>query len=297
MQKKLIFGALLVLLIGKAGAQQLQTSSLYEFQGAINNPSMAGLGKSNVIGLSYRNQWTGIDGHPATATVFGSFKIPQHEMGISAYAYSDKTGPSSRTGVDIAFARHFTFRNGGVWSMGIEGRFIQFAINKDKLVSILGADPALGSGNSSVKFDAGFGTSYTTENFQIGASVSQLVQSRLNFYTGDLNRTTEARLYRHFYGHASYTWHLDAATSLVPQVMVVHLPNAPTEIQAMMRVEHDNLFWWGFGMRRKQGLIMTAGLHVDKKLTIGYSFDMYKTPLSSFDAGSNGNEVMLCYKF
>lgn len=297
MQKKWIIGATVLLMVIKIEAQQLQTSSLYEFQGAINNPAMAGVGKSNVVGVSYRNQWTGIDGHPTTAMVFGSFKIPKHNMGLSAYAYSDKTGPSSRTGVDVAFARHFTFPDGGVWSMGIEGRFVQFNINKNKLVSILGADPALGNGSSSVKFDAGFGTSYTTENFNIGVSVSQLVQSRLNFYTGDLSRNAEARFYRHYFAHASYNWKLDDATSLVPQLMVVHLPNAPTEIQAMMRVEHDQLFWWGFGLRRKQGLIMTAGLHIDKKLTLGYSFDMYKTPLSTFDVGSNGNEMLIRYEF
>ena len=86
----------------QAKAQQLQTSSMYDLQGIYHNPSMAGTQATNMVGVSYRTQWSGISGSPKTATVFGSFGMPQHNIGIGGYIYRDETGPTSRTGVALA---------------------------------------------------------------------------------------------------------------------------------------------------------------------------------------------------
>lgn len=48
----------------QAKAQQLQTSSLYDLQSVYHNPSMAGTQAMNMVGVSYRTQWSGISGSP-----------------------------------------------------------------------------------------------------------------------------------------------------------------------------------------------------------------------------------------
>ncbi|MGH2553966.1 MAG: PorP/SprF family type IX secretion system membrane protein, partial [Chitinophagaceae bacterium] len=194
-------------------AQQLQTSSMYDLQGVYHNPSTAG-SQGSMVGVSYRTQWNDFSGAPKTATVFGALDLPDHNIGIGGYIYNDKTGPTSRTGIQLAFAKHIPTGNGGRFSLGIEARGLQYSIDKAKLTETLGADPAIGAGENKFKFDAGFGISYSGKKLQLGAAASQLVQSKLGFYTGNLTPSESARLYRHYYFHGKYKWNADGNTTI-----------------------------------------------------------------------------------
>lgn len=294
---KRIITIVLLAVTGNVTAQQLQTSSMYDLQGMLQNPAMAGVQEHNFIGASYRTQWSGISGSPQTATVFGSFGLPKQKIGVGGYIYSDKTGPTSRTAIEISLAKHIITGNGNIFSIGIENRLQQYALDKSKLTATLGNDPAIGGSDSRFKYDAGFGFAYKTKKFQAGASVSQLVQSKLDFYSGNLSTTEQARLYRHYYLHAAYKWTVDDATTITPNFVMTYLPNAPTDFQMGARVEHRELFWWGVGYRVKQSYMLSAGLHINHKFTIGYAFDDYISPISSFDGGANSHEVLLRYNF
>lgn len=292
--KKYILIMLVMGTVTELSAQQLQISSMYDLQGVFHNPSTAGVNNS-MVGVSYRTQWSGISGSPKTATFFGSFDIPKLNIGLGGYVYNDKTGPTSRTGLELAFAKHIATNNGGVFSVGLEARGQQYTLDRNKLTTTLGSDPAIGTADNKFMFDAGFGLSYTGKKLQLGASVSQLVQSKLDFYTGNLTRNEEGRLYRHYYFHGKYTWRTDENTTITPNFLVVYLPNAPTEYQFGARVEHKEIFWWGVGYRVKQSFMLSAGVNINKKFTVGYSFDIYSTPLSVFDAGSNSHELLMRY--
>lgn len=292
--KKYIAGFLFMGMAVTAGAQQLQTSSLYDMQGVFHNPAVAGANGS-MAGASYRTQWNGFSGAPKTITGFAAFDMPKQGIGLGGYIYNDKTGPTSRTGVSLAFAKHIETGNGGRFSLGLEARGQQYSLDRSKVQDALGSDPALGNSDNRFVFDAGFGLAYTTNRLQLGASVSQLVQSKLDFYTGNLTRSEEGRLYRHYYFHGRYKLNADKATTFTPHFLVIYMPNAPTDVQLGVRVEHMEKFWWGVGARIDQSFILSAGLNVNKKFTFGYSFDIFNTPVSVFDASANAHELLLRY--
>jgi type IX secretion system PorP/SprF family membrane protein len=280
-----------------ARSQQLQTSSLYDMQGMLHNPSTAGANGYGMVGLTYRSQWSSLSGSPKTATAFGSFDLPAHKIGLGGYIYNDRTGATARTGLDLAFAKYIPMKDGARLSFGIDVRAQQFSIDREKLAQTLGSDPAIGSSDNKFNFDAGFGISYTSKKFQVGVSASQLIQSKLNFYNGSLTPAEEGRLYRHYYLHGLYHWNVDEVTVITPNFLMIYLPNAPTEFQGGVRVEHNQLFWWGVSYRARQSFSLSAGVTLSKKFVIGYSFDIYKTPVSVYDAGSNAHEVLLRYNF
>lgn len=296
MNRNIFFSALLLISL-HAGSQQLMTSSLYELQGNLHNPALAGVGGQAAMGASYRSMWSGIEGSPSTALIFGSGYLAKAKIGLGGYLYSDVTGPTSRKGIQTSYAYHIPLEKGASFSVGLEARFQQVSIDKAMLQESLGNDPVLAGAGNRFKGDAGVGIAYTSPQFQVGASVSQLIQSKLDFYSGTLTRSEEARLYRHFYLHGSYNWQVDANTKIVPNFLVVYLPNAPAEFQAGARVEHKEVFWWGLSLRARQSWMLSAGVKVQKKLTLGYSFDIYSTPLSVFDKGPNAHEVLLRYSF
>ena len=280
----------------KASAQQLQTSSLYDMQGVLHNPSMAGATQKGMIGGSYRTQWAGLSGRPQTGTIFGSFDLPSQKIGLGGYLYTDQTGPTKRTGIQLAFAKYIPLQNDAKLSFGIEARGTQFSIDRQKLEQTLGAnDPVLASGDSKMKFDAGFGVSYISKKFQVGASVSQLVQSKLGFYNGTATLTEEGKLYRHYYLHGAYNWRTDEENVIRPYFMMIYMPNAPTEFVGGFRVEHKELFSVGLGYRANQSFILTAGVNPTKQFTVGYAFDLYSTPFSVFEKGGNAHELLLRY--
>ncbi len=275
-----------------AKAQQLQTSSMYDMQGFLHNPSTVGVQETNLIGMSYKSQWSGISGAPKTATVFGSFALPQQKMGIGGYLYKDKTGLTSRTGVNLALAKHVVGAK-GTFSLGIETKLQQYAIDKSKLSETLGNDPVIAGADNRFNYDAGFGLSYTTKLFQVGASVSQLVQSKLKFYSGNISRTEEAKLYRHYYMHGMYNWFVDGVTVISPNALFIYVPNAPSTFQFGARVEHNKSIWWGLGYRADQSFMLSAGFHIQKKITVGYAYDDYITPISRYDGGYSAHEIMV----
>lgn len=271
-------------------AQQIQTTSFYDIQGIFHNPSIAGV-KGNVAGVTYRSQWTGISGGPRTAMAFGAFDVPEMKIGIGGFLYNDKTGPTSRTALQLSFAKHIPTQS-GMFSIGLEARGQQYSLDKAKLIATLGADPAIGNSENRFVFDAGIGVSYSDNKLQIGASVSNLVQSKLNFYTG-LSTTETARLYRHYFLHGTYKWAVDNSSTITPNFLIIYLPNAPTEYQFGARVEHNELFWWGLNYHIKQSWQLSAGVNVQKKFTIAYAFDIYSSPISVFDVGSYAHEILL----
>jgi type IX secretion system PorP/SprF family membrane protein len=281
-----------------ASAQQLTTASLYDQHGNLHNPATAGASKHGSIGASYRKMWDGIDGGPQTTILFGSGYLAKAKLGIGGYIYNDVTGPTKRTGLQAALAYHIPMANDATFSLGLEGRFQQFSINKAKLQESLGTnDPVLAGDDSRFKGDAGFGIAYNGKKLQLGVSVSQLIQSTLDFYTGNLSRTEEGRLYRHYYLHGSYKMNADGNTKIIPNILFIYLPNAPLEFQGGVRVEHRDLFWWGLSIRARQSWMISAGVKIQKRFTIGYCFDIFTTPLSVFDGGSNGHEILMKYDF
>jgi len=297
MKRFIYFGFALSMLTVTATAQQLFTSSLYDMQGSLHNPSLAGVQKYGVVGASYRTMWDGIDGGPRTTTVFGSAFLPSVRLGLGGYLYSDVTGPTKRIGLQMAYAYHIPLANDASFSIGLEARLQQFSFDRVKLQESLGNDPVLGAKDNRFTGDAGIGVSYTGKKFQVGASASQLIQSKMDFYTGNLTRSEEARLYRHFYLHGNYQWDVDGSTTITPNLLFIYLPNAPLEFQAGARVEHNKLFWWGLAMRAKQSWMISAGVHIKEMFTVGYSFDIYNSPLSVYDRGANAHEVLLRFKF
>lgn len=296
--KRYIIFVMCVMLASNAWSQQLATASLYDQYGFLHNPATAGSDKHGVIGASYRSMWSGIDGSPQTTLVFGSAYLEKMKLGLGGYLYNDVTGPTKRTGLQMAYAYHIPMKNDATFSIGLEARLQQYSIDKIKLQQSLGSgDPVLNGDSKKFKGDAGFGIAYNGKSFKAGASVSQLVQSKLNFYKGNLTPSEDARLYRHYYLHGSYKWNVDGNTTITPNVLFIYLPNAPLEFQGGARVEHKEIFWWGLALRARQSWMISAGVHIQKKFTIGYSFDIYSTPLSVYDNGSNAHEIMLRYDF
>ncbi|RYY39502.1 MAG: type IX secretion system membrane protein PorP/SprF [Chitinophagaceae bacterium] len=295
--KKNLLTLVLSLSVLFGAAQQLPVFSLYDLHPTMHNPATAGVRGYGSIGGAFRTQWSSISGAPQTTLIFGNTYIPKANLGIGGYVYNDVTGPTRRTGLQMAYSYIIKMQNESKLSFGIEGRLQQYSLDHAKISNALSStDPVLAGKESQFRGDAGFGVAFTHPRFQIGASVSQLIQSKLRFT--DANAAPiEARNYRHFFAHGYYDWQVDEVTNIYPNFLAVYLPNAPVEFQGGVRVEHNHLFWYGIALRVNQSWMGSVGVKVKKKFNIGYSIDLYRKPVSVFDGGGSAHEIMLRYDF
>lgn len=279
-------------------SQQLNTSSFYDLYPVLHNPASVGSQGHALMGGSFKTQWSGMPGRPQTGLVYGQTFLPSAKIGLGGYLYRDVTGPTSRTGLQIAYAYHIPIKEKTSFSLGLEARLLQLGFDRTRLTAELGGlDPVSVNLQNRLKADAGFGIAFRSPTVQVGAAVSQLAQSKYNLY--EISRTPgdQSRLYRHFYFHGAYVWKTDEDIQIIPNALFIYLPNAPIEVQSGVRVQQNELVWMGLHWRARQAWMVSAGITIKKKFSVGYSFDIYKTPLSIYHQGSAGHELILQYEW
>ncbi|MFN8245495.1 MAG: type IX secretion system membrane protein PorP/SprF [Ferruginibacter sp.] len=213
--------------------------------------------------------------------------------GIGTYVYRDETGPTSRTGIQLAYSYHIrTRKESQKFAIGLEVRALQFAIDKNKLSPSLGNDPILAGAANKFGVDAGAGVYYTNGNLSAGAAVSQLIESKLQL--ADVPNSKEGgKLYRHYNVTANYRLNTGGDIYLIPNVMARFIENAPSEFDFGAKLDYQDKVWWSLNWRVHQFWSIQAGLKLVNRLRVTYSYDYYVSPISVFTDGSGAHEVGL----
>jgi type IX secretion system PorP/SprF family membrane protein len=279
-----------------ANAQQIYKISQYMERSFIHNPAAAGANNCTTIGATYRTQWSGISGAPKTVLAYGDTYFSSMHAGAGIVVYSDKTGPTSRTGGELNISYSIKLDGDEKRLMfGIGGEIIQYKVDKGKIASSIPDDPLLASGGTATKGDASAGVYYRSPTFNIGASVKQLIQSKLNFIANGTN--IDGRLYRQYFLVTSYNLRTDESNVLIPHFELRYQPNAPVDFEGGVLLQHKDFIHFGVSAHYKQSYTLFLGLKLAHKLLIGYAYDNYKTPVSDFDDGHGAHEITLRYFF
>jgi type IX secretion system PorP/SprF family membrane protein len=280
-----------------ARAQQLHFMSQYLQHNSMLNPGAAGISDKNMVGVSYRNQWTSFPGNPKTFMIYEDVNLVKLKAGIAGYVYKDETGPTSRTGLQFAYSYHIISKDEKQkLGIGLELRALQYAIDKSKLTDALGTDPALAGATQKLGIDAGAGVYYTNGKLSVGAAVSQLIQSKLQL-SNVPNSKLGGKLYRHYNLIANYEIKSAGEITLIPNALVRLIQNAPTEVEAGVKLDYQKLLWTAIAYKFGQSYSLQMGFKIKEKINVSYSYDAYSKPLSSFDGGSGAHEIGLRYDF
>ncbi|UEG49091.1 type IX secretion system membrane protein PorP/SprF [Ferruginibacter lapsinanis] len=297
MKLKKIFSVLMLSsCFANAGAQQVFKISQFTQHNYLFNPAAAGANDIASVGVTYRKMWSGITGGPQTVLLFADKYFAKKNTGVGFFLYDDKTGPTSRTGGELNLSYSVKLGSDSKRLMlGLAGEVLQYKIDKAAMQNYIPDDPLLASSGSTIKGDAAAGIYYKSPTLNLGVSIKNILQSKLEFIKGSTNPS--GKLYRHYYFMGSYNWKVDEDNVIVPNALVQYLPNAPVDVQAGVRLEHKDLLWVGGNYTYKQSYSLFAGVKINHKLAIGYGYDQYNTPLSIFDNGGDAHEIMIRYFF
>ena len=286
-----------MLLAGAAFGQQLHFTSQYLQHNSMYNPAAAGMtDNQSVIGITYRNQWGSFPGNPKTYMLYGDFNLKKMNAGLGAYVYRDVTGPTSRTGIQLAYSYHVKLndRNARL-GIGLELRLLQFSIDKSKLTEALGNDPVLAGSSNKIAPDAGAGVYFTNDKLSFGIAASQLIKSKIAL-VATAGTDIRAKLYRHYNFMASYKWLTGENIYLIPNGMIRVIENAPPEYDFGCKLDYQQKFFFALNWRARQAFSVQAGMSILKKIELGYAYDYYITPSTLVNDGFAGHELSLRFR-
>lgn len=297
MRKFITLLIVLVCLTSAGFSQQLHFTSQYLQHNSMYNPAAAGISKQGMVGVSYRSQWSSFPGNPRTYMVYGDFSLKKLKAGIGAYIYRDETGPTSRTGIQLAYSYHVKTGESSRLGIGLELRALQFAIDRSKLSDALGSnDPILGGKDKKLGIDAGAGVYWTNDKLSVGAAVSQLIQSKLELANVP-NAKEGGKLYRHYNFMASYKIQTGDDIFIIPNAMARVIEHSPSEFDFGVKVDYKDQIWWALSWRVKQFWSLQAGFRILQRVKLTYSYDYYSTPISVYAGGTGAHEVGIQFGF
>ena len=281
------------LLLQAAQAQQLPQLSQYNTLDHLYNPAVAGSRPWFEVRSAHRNQWVGIQDAPRTFAL-GAITPLGRNMGLGGYIFTDHTGPSWRTGMQLSYAYHIKLNERIKLGMGLSFGMLQFLIDGSKIQFHDPDEPLMDEQlRGSLMPDATFGAYLYHDNWWFGAAAPQLLRNRITFY--DHNDPTNSLLAPHYYAMGGYRIAINEDIKLEPSFLVKYVSPVPPKVDLTATVRYRDMVWLGATYRTEDALSFMVGYWLKKTFQFGYSYDLTTTGLQSYTTGTH--EVTLGVTF
>ena len=291
MQKGLIL-LFLLFLFSTVKSQQTIIFSQYFVNDIIYNPAICGSKEYNEFVIQTRQQWLGFEGAPLSANVSYHGAL-NNRSGMGGYIEYDRTSPSNQSNVQINYAYHVPLNSEDMYiSFGVGAKAMYYYLDFLQEDLPPGTDPAY-SANAFESFlaDASSGVYLYGNNFHIGYSIANMLESSFNMESGEgFSRNQQEKVY---YGMAGYMIRVNKDVYLEPSVLIRNLKNQHTEYNLSCRVLYSDQIWSGFSVRSNSSASFFVGTN-SSNMQLAYSFDHYFGEISRYQNGTH--EITISFR-
>jgi type IX secretion system PorP/SprF family membrane protein len=309
--KKILWIALWTGSCAALSGQQSQSYTQYLFNRFLLNPAAAGSDGFSSVGVIIKDQWSGLTGAPSNQSLTAQVRLPEEglfgtrvkrassgfspeKVGMGISLYNDIRGPIRTTGGQLAYAYHLENRSGQL-SFGLSINMFQLYLDRNKMFT---ADEDIFLNSSRLNTfvpDALFGVHYTTPDFYLGASISNIFQSFLML--GGRN-SSSYRIERQYNLLGGYIFALSHEWSLVP-TMLFKATRTAAQLEGNLMLYYFDQFWGSLAYRTGGGGVpgsacLTFGARY-KQYYFGYAFDYSLSNIRRYSYGSH--ELMVTITF
>ncbi|WP_262924050.1 PorP/SprF family type IX secretion system membrane protein [Spirosoma liriopis] len=298
----------LLMLIGISSpglAQQDKMFSQYMFNMVALNPAYAG--SRDVLSMSalYRNQWTGVEGAPQTATFTMDMPLNRERVGVGLQLYGDKYGPIQEAGGFVSYAFRIKVGNRSTLALGLQGGAASYNVNlADVRTGPDGGqvDPAFASNITKLLPNFGTGIYLSNDRSYLSLSVPRLIKNKLSEYNvGNVISTQR----RHAYLAAGFVVGVSPVIKLKPSLLIKYAEGAPLGFDGNVNIWFMDRIGLGVSMRRNQfsdwssvgtdALVGLLEVQLSDQFRFGYAYD--RTMNNFKDVAPSSHEIMLRYEF
>lgn len=286
-------------------AQQSPQLSQYLQNPYVINPAITGVESYLDMAAAYRNQWTGFDGAPSTATFTANTPLyllrakmqrreGQTHQGIGVYLYNDDTGPIKRGGYYGSYAYHLKLSKEWFLSMGAFVGANQFRYDSNEAILLQSPVDPLVQSFSSFDFDMSLGLYLYSKYFFVGFSANQIFNNEIPFDVDNGVLTTNGSFKRNFNLLLGSRIELSQEWEMVPSILTKAIAPAPLQFDLGLKLVYDSKFWFGLAYRNQEAITGIAGLRFGKRFLFSYSYDYITTDFSGNQSGTH--EFILGYR-
>jgi type IX secretion system PorP/SprF family membrane protein len=288
-----------------AFAQQDAQYSQYMFNGLFINPAYAGYKQDVYLYAFYRSQWTGLEGAPQSFSASIDGSVNDTKVGLGLLIANDRIGAQSATSAYANYALRLQVGEdpSSRLSFGIGAGLSQAGLDGTKLNPVEYGDPNIPTGyQNAILPDARLGVLYTDNKVFVGASVDNLLSSKLAKSSVDKTLSVPVPI-PHYYFTTGVYFPVNDDVMLRPSIMLKDDRGGPTSLDLNTFVLLNEVIWVGGtyrtavplykkpnlqdGLQKSNALVAQVQFFVNEKLRIGYSFDYSLTPLANYNYGSH----------
>ena len=295
--KKTLFTMLIAVMGMTAFAQQDPMLSQYMFNHLLINPGYAGSKPYMMTSALYRNQWTGFEGAPITAVA--SIHGPWHgkNMGLGATIMNDHIGVTNRFEVKGDYSYHIPITEKVKVGVGLSAGLSYYTAKVSELVYWDLDDPIFqGDVHSNLLPNFGAGAFLYSKKYWAGISVPELISYDPDkVFSIDASADFAPRQVRHYFAEAGYVIGYNTDFAFRPSILVKYVKNTPMQADFNLNCVIKNVVWIGGSYRTNDAAVAIAEVQVNKKMRVGYSYDITLSELNNYSNGSH--EIMIGYDF
>ncbi len=288
---------LVVLLLSniKVEAQTEPMYSQYMYNMLSINPAYAGSREVMSMNMFHRKQWVGIAGAPQTTSFTMDQSFNDKKVGLGIQMYDDRLGVEKAQGVNAMWSARVRVSENGILSGGLQFGAMNYRADLTKVENRFTAgDPAFSQNYSKWLPSIGLGLFYNTDKFYIGASVPNLMRSRLATFDM-INSGIQNVNDFHFFGTIGYVYDINEQVKLKPSAMVKIVSGAPVQYDFNANVWLKDIIGFGVSYRTKDAVLGMIELQTNRNFRIGYAYDVPTSDLKLYTRGTH--EIMLRYEF
>lgn len=272
-------------------AQQKPLSTLFMTNPFVLNPALAGTNNYFQVISQNRFQWIGFTDAPITNSLSVYGPLEKYPMGWGGTIGYDVAGPVSIGTVHGSYAYHYNINEDMKISMGLNVGVMQYKIDYAK-IDMEYDDPTMNAKENYYLPDANLGAYFYTSTYHVGLVVSHVLNNKIKIGT---DPTGDSKLKSHFYLTGGYKYYINREWAVEPSVVLKKVWPAPFQVDLNVRGWYKNMVWGGLSYRTQEALSIMLGYTHERKIYIGYSYDLVLNPLGAHNFGSH--ELMLGYRF
>ncbi|MCB0705329.1 MAG: type IX secretion system membrane protein PorP/SprF [Saprospiraceae bacterium] len=286
---RLLMISIICLLPFLAAGQQDPMFTKYMFNSLVFNPAYAGSQGNVDVNASFRRQWIGIDGSPATILLSTEGALNDKNIGLGLTLFHDRIGVERRTDVSTNYSYIIDLPSGRLL-LGLKAGMALFGFNFADLQADQ-LDPYYQQTNSPANLYFGTGVLYQHDVFFVALATPNLIAVDLN--GNDLFPTF---IKRHFYAQTGAWIDLgDSGMQFRPSLLLSFQEAAPVQAHLNAGLLLNEYFAMGVSYRTGDALNASVTIYPNSHLRIGLGYDFTVSKLRPYTDATF--EVMVGYSF
>jgi type IX secretion system PorP/SprF family membrane protein len=295
--KKIVLKIVFFLLVfTQVQAQQDPHYTQYMYNMNVINPAYAGSKESISGSLLYRQQWVGLEGAPKTAS-FALHSPVGKNVGLGLSLISDKIGPVNENNLYVDFSYKLNLGDDKKLLFGLKTgtTFHQVGLFSDIGNGFVQNpnDLAFSENTSNVYFNFGAGVFYHSENYYVGVSMPNFLQTKHLRLSRDGDFYNFGSETQHYFITGGYVFQYNEFVKLKPSIMLKSALNVPVSADFSGNVLLYDRFEIGATYRLEDSFGAMVNFAITPNLRIGYAYDSIISDLKAVAPSSH--EIMLLF--